>query len=371
MPNQFDYKKLTSAQKIGQLFFIGLPTTEINEQTRDLLDKISPGGICLFSRNIKTALQTRKLLDDCRRILPVEPFLALDQEGGLVDRLRRIVTPMNSIRQITEKLNPESVEKLAAITAEIIGILGFNMNFAPVVDVIDDKREKYVNGLYSRGFGKSKENVVELAGIYLEMLQKGGCLATIKHFPGYGATEVDSHEELPKVNLTLEQLQENDLFPYRRLIGEKDVNAVMVGHAAYPLTDLQEKDADGNYLPSSLSYNFITKLLREKLRYKNLVLTDDLEMGAIIKNYGMGEAAKMALKAGNDQLLICANTDAMREAFEAVETAVNAGEISWNRIEESLERIAAVKSKLAPPLEFQEPRIEELSREIKKLNEMC
>ena len=278
---------------------------------------------------------------------------------------------MPSIKNLTINGKAENIEKLAALTAEILRILGFNMNFAPVVDVIDEQREKFVNGLYSRGFGKSEEDVINLAGKYLDTLQNGGCLATIKHFPGYGATEVDSHEELPQVNLSLEELFEKDLVPYQRFIAEKEIFAVMIGHAAYPKTDLQEKDSDGRFLPSSLSYNFVTKLLREELKYQNLVLTDDLEMGAIVKNYGMGEAAKMAIKAGNDQLLICANVSAINEAFDAVNQAVESGEISLERIEESLKRIEKIKSKLSPPLAFDEHRIEEISLKVKQLSELC
>ena len=221
MTHTNDFEKLSPEQKIGQLFFIGLPGTEIDEQTSELLDKISPGGICLFSRNIKKAKDTRKLLDDTRDILAIEPFLAIDQEGGLVDRLRRIITPMPSIKNLSENGKAENIEKLADLTAEILRILGFNMNFAPVVDVIDEQREKFVNGLYSRGFGKSKEDVINLAGKYLDTLQTGGCLATIKHFPGYGATEVDSHEELPQVNLSSDELFEKDLVPYQRLYCRK------------------------------------------------------------------------------------------------------------------------------------------------------
>ncbi len=371
MTKPINFGNLSLKQKIGQLFFIGLPGTGLDEQTRKLLETIQPGGICLFSRNIRTAAQTRKLLDDVRESLPVEPFLSLDQEGGLVDRLRRIVTPMPSVKAITEKGNPELTRRHAELTAEIIRILGFNMNFAPVVDIIDERREKFVNGLYSRGFGKSKEDVINLAGLYFDTLQKSGCLGTIKHFPGYGATETDSHEELPQVNLTTEQLFENDLLPYQTFFAEKDVYAVMVGHAAYPQVGLQETNAQGKFLPSSLSKNFILKLLRGDFEYENLILTDDLEMGAILKNYGIGEAAKMAINAGNDCLLICANVDAMNEAFEKVQTAVEIGEISHERIQESLNRIAKIKLKLSPPLDFDENRISEISDEIKKLTGMC
>lgn len=371
MTTHITFDSLTLHQKIGQLFFIGLPGTEIDEETAVLLRKISPGGICLFSRNIKTARQTRELLNNLHEVLPVEPFLSLDQEGGLVDRLRRIITPMPSAQAFTEKENQQTVKKMAEITAEIIRILGFNMNFAPVVDVIDEERSKFHNGLYSRGFGKSKEDVVRLSSTYLQILQDKGCIATIKHFPGYGATETDSHEQLPTVNLSKEQLFEIDLLPYIELFKMSEIYAVMVGHAAYPLIDLQETDSEGRFLPSSLSYNFVTSLLRNDLNFQNLILTDDLEMGAIMKNYGIGEAAKMAIKAGNDFLLICADSNRMLEAFDAVFSAVASGEISETRINESLARIIKVKQLLQPPLPFNESRLTELSGEVKNLIELC
>jgi beta-N-acetylhexosaminidase len=364
-------ESLSLRERIGQLFFIGIPGTEIDDKTRDLLNLISPGGVCLFSRNIKSAGQTRALLDNLREVFPVEPFLSLDQEGGLVDRLRRVITPMPSAQVFTAKGNPEMIRRMARITGEVIRILGFNMNFAPVVDVIDDTRSKFVNGLYSRGFGKSKEDVARMTSHYIETLQNEGCIATIKHFPGYGATETDSHEQLPTVNLTPEQLNEIDLYPYRELFKNSQIFAVMVGHAAYPLIDLQEKDSQGGFLPSSLSYNFVTSLLRKKMNFQNLVLTDDLEMGAIMENYGIGEAAKMAVKAGNDCLLICADTERMLEAFEAVSRAVESGEISESRINESVERIIKIKRLLQPPLPFDESRLTELSDDVKNLFEMC
>lgn len=369
MTTKLNFDNLSIEQKIGQLFFIGLPGTEIDEQTRRLLEEISPGGVCLFTRNIRNAEQTRKLLDDLREILPVEPFLSLDQEGGLVDRLRRVLTPMPSAKAVSQNGNPAFTKKLARITAEAVRTLGFNMNFAPVVDVIDEEREKFTNGLYSRNFGKTKEDVVEFSSLYLKTLQEGGCMGCIKHFPGYGASEVDSHEELPKVNLSREALLETDLFPYSRLFENEEVYSVMIGHAAYPPLDLQEKDSTGEFLPSSLSRNIITKLLREDFGFDNLVLTDDLEMGAILKNYGIGDASVMAFNAGNDSILICANPDAMTEAFRAVKKAVETSEISEARLNESLERIARIKNLLKPALPFDESRLQLLSEEIKQLNE--
>lgn len=348
-------------QKVGQLFFIGIPDAEINADVKEFLRDTAPGGVCLFSRNIRDAEQTRKLLDDIREILPVEPFLSLDQEGGLVDRLRRIIAPMPAPSSLR---TPEEAKTLAALTAEIIKILGFNMNFAPVVDVIDEVRANSFNGLYSRAFGKSKAEVVEFAGEYLEGLQSGDCLNCLKHFPGIGASQVDSHEDLPIVYLTRDELFDIDLLPYRRLLPTGKVNSVMIAHASYPRFDLQETDKNGKLLPSSLSLNIVTKLLREDLGFQGLVITDDIEMGAIVKNYGIGEACQMAISAGVDMLAICANSESIREGYVAVTKAVKAGEISESRINESLQRIAHLKSLIKSPLPFSLERLQTLSDEV-------
>jgi beta-N-acetylhexosaminidase len=176
-------------QKIGQLFFIGIPDSKISADAEGFFRDIAPGGVCLFSRNIVDVRQTRKLLKQIRGILPIEPFLSLDQEGGLVDRLRRLVTPMPAPSSLK---TPKDAKNLAELTAEIVRMLGFNMNFAPVVDVIDESRGSIYNGLYSRTFGKTKSEVVELAAAYLGNLQANGCLGCLKHFPGLGASQVDS-----------------------------------------------------------------------------------------------------------------------------------------------------------------------------------
>lgn len=351
-------------QKIGQLFFIGISGSEIDDKTEKLLADISPGGVCLFARNIREAEATRRLLDGIRDRLPIEPVLSLDQEGGLVDRLRRVVEPMPAVANLRNALDSRS---LGETTAEIVKIFGFNMNFAPVVDVIDEHRAKSSNGLFSRAFGKSVKEVVELGGEYLEALQEAGCLGCVKHFPGLGASEVDSHEELPEVKISKTELEAVDLEPYRALFSAGSVHAVMVGHGAYPNFDLQETDQNGRLLPSSLSFNIVTKLLRHKLGFEGLAITDDLEMGAILKNYGIGEACKRAILAGQDMLAICASEDAIREGFSAVKAALESGEITEQRIDESLTRIAKLKSKLSPPLPFDAERLNELSLELSEL----
>lgn len=355
---------LPLAHKIGQLFFIGLPAAELDDAARALVADITPGGICLFARNIREARQTRRLLEAVRENCAIEPFLSLDQEGGLVDRLRRVVEPMPAANTLK---TPEQAATLARLTAQIVRILGFNMNFAPVVDVINEERGKAQNGLFSRAFGNSKEDVLDFAAAYLKELQARGVIGSIKHFPGLGASQADSHEELPSVYLEDEEFAETDLFPYREFFKSPETHAVMIAHAAFPKLDLQETDRDGKLIPSSLSFNFTTKLLRENLGFGGLALTDDLEMGAILRNYGIGEACKMAIRAGQDQLLICNDAAAIREGHRAVSAAVEAGEISETRIDESLQRIAAVKNLIQSPLEFDAGRLEKLSKEISDL----
>src|SRR5262249_17766874 len=162
-----------------------------------------------------------------------------------------------------------------------IRILGFNMDFAPVVDVITPERESARNGLFSRAYGTSADEATDFAGTFLGSIQQGGVLGCVKHFPGLGASAVDSHEELPQVRTTDEELQAVDLIPYKRLFERDLVKTVMVAHAAYPNTGLQEADSNGKLLPSSLNRSVITGLLRTDLQFDGLIITDDLEMGAI------------------------------------------------------------------------------------------
>ena len=361
-----EIESLSIQDKIGQLFFIGIPGDTVDENTEKLISDIRPGGVCLFTRNIREHRQTRDLLDSLRRVSKIEPFLSLDQEGGLVDRLRRVLVPMPAPSKVRTLAD---TAKLAEIIAETVRILGFNMNFAPVVDVVDQRRSGLSNGLHSRAFGTSPLEVVDLAGEFLRVMQANGCVGCIKHFPGLGASDVDSHEELPSVAISAGELESIDLVPYRRLIQTKEAHVVMVAHAVYPKHHLQEADQNGKLLPSSLSSNIVTTLLRHELNFDGLVLTDDLEMGAIVKNYGIGEASVMAILAGEDMVSICAGVGSIYEGYNAVLQAAESGRISEERIDRSLKRIAAAKSRLHKPLSFDPDRLTALSKEIKELND--
>ena len=360
-----DVSSLSLEQKIGQLFFIGIPGSEFDEATRQLIEIIQPGGVCLFARNMKELSQTRDLLDALHSAIATPPFLSLDQEGGRVDRLRRVLRPMPAASQLR---NAEDASELGSIIGESLSLLGFNMDFAPVVDVIDEERSQLVNGLQSRGLGKSQKAVVEMAAAFLRSLGRHGILGCLKHFPGLGAAQVDSHEELPVVPMTDDELNEIDLYPYRELLAANRNVSVMVAHAAYPNTRLQELDDNGKLLPSSLSGRVVKTLLRDELNFKGVAITDDMEMGAIVRNYGIGEACKMAINAGQDMLAICASVDAIQEGYESVSKGVKDGSISEDRLDESVIRILTLKSSIPDRLEFDVDRLEQLKQQIINLN---
>lgn len=359
-----EMQSLPLRQRIGQLFTIGIPGPSFDEPARELFAEISPAGVCLFARNIRERVQTHALLGALRDNCSVVPFLSIDQEGGTVDRLRRVLEPMPAAGSLQD---PEQAVTLARITAEALRILGFNLNYAPVVDVISDDRGRFSNGLHTRTFGNSAETATKMAEAYLGTLRSGGVLGSLKHFPGLGASDIDSHENLPEMRISEAVHDAVDLFPYRRLLSRSIVDSVMIAHAAYPELGFQERDSSGRFLPSSLSRNVVGGLLREKLNFAGLILTDDLEMGAIVRNYGIGEASVMAVEAGCDQLLICNDPRAIRDGFSAVLAAVESGRISESRINESLQRIAVAKNLIEPPLPFDESRLDALSAEIVRL----
>jgi beta-N-acetylhexosaminidase len=367
------FESLTSLpleQQIGQLFYIGLPGTELDEETRSLLRHVQPGGVIIFGRNVASPEQLRGLLDGAREVLPVDPLCGIDQEGGLVDRLRRICTPMPAARTIRQHGDLAAARALGRITGEVLRILGFNMNFAPVMSIMTDERDLLSNGLYSRSFGRSPGEVLGYTTVYMRGLQGTGCLGCLKHFPGIGAGEVDTHDEMAVVHLSHDDLIAQDLAPYIELFQREDdrVRAVMVSHGGFPNVDIRKGVAGGRLEPASLSQAISTKLLRRELGYKHLVLTDDLEMGAISKHYQIEDAVLRAFQAGQDMFLICSHSDVARRGYDALLQAARDRLIKPERINASLKRIADLKSISQPPLKFDLNRFQELSDEIAALN---
>ena len=357
-------------QQIGQFFYIGLPGTELDEETRSLVEHVTPGGVIIFGRNVATPEQLRALLDNVRGLLSVEPLCGIDQEGGLVDRLRRICTPMPSARTIRQHGDLAAARSLGRITGEVLRLLGFNMNFAPVMSIMTDERDLLSNGLYSRSFGRSPGEVLGYTTVYMRGLQGTGCLGCLKHFPGIGAGEVDTHDQIAVVRLSHDDLIAQDLAPYIELFQREDdrVRAVMVSHGGFPNIDIRKGMTGGLLEPASVSYAISTKLLRHELGYKHLVVTDDLEMGAIARLYEIEEAVLRAFKAGHDMFLICSRPDIIRRGYNALLQAARDGLIKQERINHSLRKIAEFKTLTQPPLPFDATRIKQLSDEVAALN---
>src|SRR5262245_737571 len=357
-------------QQIGQFLFIGLPGTELDVDTRALIEEVKPGGVIIFGRNVAGPEQLRSLIDGVRELLPTAPLVRIDQEGGLVDRLRRIFTPMPSARTIRQHGDLAAARALGRITGEVLRMLGFNINFAPVMSIMTEDRDLLSNGLYSRSFGRSSGEVLGYTTVYMRGLQGTGLLGCLKHFPGIGSGEVDSHEEMPVVRLSHDDLIAQDLAPYIELFQRRDdrVRCVMVSHGGFPNVDIKEETTGGLIEPASLNYNIVTKLLREELGYKHLVVTDDLEMGAIARHCEIEDAVVRATLAGDDMCLICATPDKIKRGFDGLLAAAQSGKLSEKRIRQSLERIARTKTIMEPPLPLDLDRFKSLADDILKLN---
>ena len=353
---------MNDAGKIGQLFFIGIPGPELDTKTEDLLRTVRPGGVCLFARNIKDARQTRDLTDAIRETVSSDIMISLDQEGGRVDRLRRIIEPMPAAAHLRDGGDAAT---LGSLTAKVLRVLGFNLNFAPVVDIESSGRDCSHNGLATRCLGQTADEVVEKASRYLQALNAGGIRGCLKHFPGLGASVVDSHEELPEVPVSPEEFLNVDAVPYSSHLCQEFNPAVMVAHANYPNLEEQTSDQSGRPLPSTLNPHFIKGLLRGRMGFKGLVLTDDLEMGAIIRHYGIGEASVMALAAGNDQILICNHPENILAAHAKVSESVAKGIIGPEAIANALARIYDFKSALSVPTAFDESALADFSEQIR------
>jgi beta-N-acetylhexosaminidase len=362
---------LSLEQQIGQFFFIGLPCTELDAETRALIQEVQPGGVIIFGRNVAAPQQLRDLLDGVRELLPVTPLFGVDQEGGLVDRLRKIFTPMPSARTIREHGDLSGARSLGRISGEVLRLLGFNMNFAPVMSIMTEERDLLSNGLYSRSFGRSPGEVLGYTTVYLRGLQETGMIGCLKHFPGIGAGEVDSHEEMPMVRLTHEDLLAQDLAPYIELFERRDdrVRCVMISHGGFPNIDIMKGVTGGLLEPASLSHNIVTNLLRKELGYQHLVVTDDLEMGAIAKHCEIESAVVRAFVVGEDMMLICAHPEIIRRGYQSLLSVARAGKLPKDRMRASLKRIAAMKTIVKQPPPFDLDRFKVLSEETAKLNE--
>jgi beta-N-acetylhexosaminidase len=325
--------------EIGQLFMAGIPGHDLDGETEALIRDYNLGGIILFSRNIQDPVQLARL---CRQIqgravqyhkMPL--LLAVDQEGGKVARLKEPFTVFPGNKAIGMAERPvQKAEEFAVTTAEEMKMVGLNMNLAPVLDVEQGELEKHLDG---RSFGKDPEKVALLGKTMIQALQDHGVMAVAKHFPGLGRATVDPHFKLPRIEVGLKELEKVHLPPFKAAIAA-GVSAIMTSHAIYPALDPET--------PATLSPAVLTELLRKKMAFEGLIITDDLEMGAIAEHWHVAEGAAKAFEAGADILLICKEQRNVLESIRLLRSKVLQGDIPSKRLSQSVKRINKVRSDL-------------------------
>jgi len=330
--------ELTSREKIGQLFMVGFLGTSVTPDLAAFLKGYKPGGVILFSRNLESIEQIVQLTNDLQQCNPKSPLLiSIDQEGGRVSRLPKGFTIFPPCEVIGQCHSGELAYAAASTIAKELKTVGINMNMAPVLDVNSNPDNPVIG---DRAFSSSADTVGEMGLVTAAGLQDAKVVACGKHFPGHGDTNADSHKELPVVDAPRERLEAVEFPPFRRAAAA-GIATMMTAHVLYRALDDQ--------LPATLSPVIITRLLREQMGYDGVVLTDDLEMHAIVDHYGPGDAAVRAVLAGCDVLLICKERDREVAAFEAVEKAVASGTIDMERLDQSVARIQRVKQRYLLP----------------------
>jgi beta-N-acetylhexosaminidase len=323
----------------GSLLLLGVKGPKLTSEEVVMFRKLQPAGFILFSRNIESSAQVRRLTDDLRGLCVDEPILAIDQEGGRVERTKAFAPSLPSAVAFAAKPDAEQIAWAGALTADLLRLLGFNLNFAPVLDL--DYFPELQNGLNQRCWGRDPQDVINRAGVWNRWMRKRGILSCGKHFPACARAKSDPHHDLPTSDATINEMMKEDVIPYTALMPELD--AVMLAHVCFPNVDPD--------FPASLSKRIINQWLRGQLGFdKHLILTDDLDMAAIGKRYGRGEDVKLAISAGNDLAMICHETDSAEIAAKAI------GELPiWMR-DDAKERLARFRKKMSPPLAWSDAK---------------
>ena len=322
---------MSDADKVGQLLMIGIHGKTLNDDAKFMLNEYRMGGIILFDRNMESKAQVKSLITDINKtgksagLTPL--FIGIDQEGGAVARMEDQLIKVPP----AEELGKEPIEQAVSLAKQSgteLKDLGFNINFAPVADL----------GLtYGRSFSTNPDDVVRYASAVGKAYDEAGLWYSYKHFPGIGKTDVDLHADTSVVPVSKETLLNEDTKVFVDLIKQSKPNtyAIMVSHAMYP-----QIDADH---PSSLSKAIITDWLRKDMGYNGVVVTDDMDMGALAKHYTFGDMAVQSILAGSDILLVCHEYEHMQEAYNGLMKAVKDGRISKERLDESVKRILLMK----------------------------
>lgn len=345
------------SDSLGQIIFTGVPGKELDAETEKLFRRVQPGGFILFARNIEGPAQLRKLIDDLRNLSKIEPIITIDQEGGRVSRLRLIGNEPPNAQQLRDKDDVDLIRRHGDVTGRLLRLFGFNLDLCPVLDIsFDDDAD---NSLRGRCYGKTVEQVVRNASVFNDAMRKQGIASCGKHFPGYSAATRDAHHELPTINRTRAELDREELAVFREFTGRDDspgrptncVDSMMTCHGWYPCFEPKKT-------PATLSRRVVTQLLCEEMGFEGLIMTDDLDMGAILNEYGLEETIRLAIAAGNDLALICHRIPAIEQVHRIL------GTLPRDQINRALASVARFKKKLAPPHEFSEAAFRKIDNEI-------
>lgn len=324
--------------KIGQMILAGFPSKTYDETVNEIIENYKIGNIILFANNIGTKREVAKLTYDLQKNLikstGIPGFIAIDQEGGMVTRIHDGITVFPGNMAFAAADADKSTLKEGEIEGEELKALGINLNLAPVLDVNSNYKNPVIG---VRSYGDNPAAVSKLGIDLICGLKKSGVIATAKHFPGHGDTDLDSHINLPVVTHNIEHMEKIDLYPFKEAI-KNGIDAIMTAHVLFPA--IEDKK-----IPATLSYKILTGLLRNKLGFEGLIITDCMEMDAIATFYGSDKAAVMAVKAGADLICISHSIDVQVKCFNAIKSAVLNGDISEKRIDVSYKRITEMKKK--------------------------
>jgi beta-N-acetylhexosaminidase len=331
---------------VGQLLCVGIPDKSISTNDLKLLNRIGVGGVILFQKNFESVAQVSELTNslqkgiaaEAHRALPL--FIGVDHEGGRVQRFKDSFTIFPPMARLGEINSAKTAFEVGYVMGKELRSVGVNLNFAPVLDVPPSMDAP---GLGDRVFSTDPEVVATMGSALVRGIQKGGCIGVLKHFPGHGSANVDSHEDLPVVNKTIEELEACDWIPFRRSLRAR-AEAVMTAHIMMPKIDPSK--------PATLSRKILQDYLRKELRHNKLIFSDDLEMGAIAKRYSLSEAAFLAVDAGCDMVLLCHDYSQLEEVWLHLVNAFKTETLPMKKLTESLERIEDVKQRYLLPLKY-------------------
>lgn len=347
---------MTMDDKLGQMLIVGLEGFTMDDNTRQMIEANHVGGFILYSSNVENPGQLVNLtntlkLSNSTNEIPL--FISVDEEGGRISRVPKELQKLPANMAIGKVDNAEFSYKIGGILADELKAFGFNLDYAPVLDINSNPKNPVIG---DRAFGTEAELVSRLGVQTMKGIQEGGVIPVVKHFPGHGDTSVDSHIGLPRVESDLERLKSFELIPFENAI-RNSADAVMVAHILLPKLDAEN--------PATLSKTIITEILRKQLGFDGVVITDDMTMGAIAKNYELGSAAVRSVAAGSDVILVAHGYDNALTVLNSLKEAVESGDISEERINQSVYRILRLKQKYnLEDAETRMPDIGELNRRI-------